>query len=247
MSRPTNSRRKQAYAQSRVPRYLQVASALRQRIREGNWTVGDKISTLQDLENEYEVARVTVRQAIEILQGEGLVKSHQGKGTYVIKSVNSRRWLQLATNWESLIRPIRNNVPHLLPVARTPEPRIEDDDGALAESYRFIRSLQTRGDEPYALANVHVAENIYRRDPEAFSRRVALAVIADMDDLKFSRAHQTLVVGSADVETARYLQTTLNAPIAEARCVVVDDDGVAIYIGEITYRGDCVRLNIELM
>ena len=247
MSRPTNSRRKQAYAQSRVPRYLQVASALRQRIREGHWTVGDKIATLQDLENEYEVARVTVRQAIEILQDEGLVKSHQGKGTYVIKSIDGRRWLQLATNWESLINPIRNNVPHMLPVTRVPQPRIEDDDGKPAESYRFIRSLQTRRDEPYALANVHVAENIYRRDPEGFMRRVALAVIAGMDGLKFSRAHQTVVVGSADVDTARHLQTTLNAPIAEARCVVIDDEGVAIYIGEITYRGDCLRLNIELM
>lgn len=247
MSRPTNSRRKQAYAQSRVPRYLQVASALRQRIREGHWTVGDKISTLQDLENEYEVARVTVRQAIEILQSEGLVKSHQGKGTYVIKSVDNNRWLQLATKWDALIRPIRNNVPHMLPVTRVPQPRIDDDDGAPAESYRFIRSLQTRGDEPYALANVHIAEQVYKRNPEAFSKRVALAVIAEMDELDISRAHETLVVASADVETARLLQTTLNAPIAEARCVVSDADGVVIYVGEITYRGDCVRLSIELM
>jgi GntR family transcriptional regulator len=39
----------------------------------------------------------------------------------------------------------------------------------------------------------------------------------------------------------------LNAPTAEARCVVTDKAGVVIYIGEITYPGDCVRLNIQLI
>ena len=70
-----------ADADSRVPRYLQVASALRRRIRDGRWAVGDKIATLEELEREFGVARVTVRQAIDLLQGEGLVKSFQGRGT----------------------------------------------------------------------------------------------------------------------------------------------------------------------
>ena len=39
----------------------------------------------------------------------------------------------------------------------------------------------------------------------------------------------------------------LNAPTAEARCVVTDAAGMVIYVGEITYPGDCVRLNIELI
>jgi GntR family transcriptional regulator len=68
-----------------------------------------------------------------------------------------------------------------------------------------------------------------------------------MADLAISRAHQTLAIGSADIETARILGIALNAPTAEARCVVVDDDGVVIYVGEITYPGDCVRINIELI
>jgi GntR family transcriptional regulator len=39
----------------------------------------------------------------------------------------------------------------------------------------------------------------------------------------------------------------MNAPTAEARCVVSDPDGVVIYVGEVTYPGDVVRLNIELI
>ena len=45
-----------------------------------------KIATLEELESEFSVARVTVRQAIELLQDEGLLKSHQGKGTFVMRT-----------------------------------------------------------------------------------------------------------------------------------------------------------------
>ena len=68
-----------------------------------------------------------------------------------------------------------------------------------------------------------------------------------MQDLEISRAHQTLLIGAADMETARHLGITINAPTAEARCVVADAAGVVIYVGQITYPGDCVRLNIELI
>ena len=234
-------------ADSRVPRYLQVASVLRRRIRDRHWSVGEKIATLEELEREFGVARVTVRQAIDLLQGEGLVKSFQGRGTFVTGSVASDPWLQLATDWDSLIAPIRDNIPYLLPSAAQPAPRIEEGDGTPADDYVFIRSIQKRGSEPFAFARVHVARHIYARDPQLFTARAALAIIAEMEDLEILRAHQTLLIGAADMETARNLGIALNAPTAEARCVVADGDGVVIYIGEITYPGDCVRLNIELI
>jgi GntR family transcriptional regulator len=43
------------------------------------------------------------------------------------------------------------------------------------------------------------------------------------------------VIGAADLATA------------EARCIVTDKDDVVIYVGEFTYPGDYVKLNIELI
>ncbi len=236
-----------ADADSRVPRYLQVASVLRRRIRDGHWSVGEKIATLEGLGREVGVARVTVRQAIDLLHGEGLVKSFQGRGTFVTKAPEIDRWIQLATDWESLIAPIRDNVPHLLPGGGEPPPRIEPGDGLPAPGYVFLRSIQKRGGRVYAFARVHVAKHVHARAPKLFATRVALAVLSEMQDLEISRAHQTLAIGAADMETARNLGIALNAPTAEARCVVTDASGMVIYVGEITYPGDCVRLNIELI
>ncbi|MCC6609498.1 MAG: GntR family transcriptional regulator [Burkholderiales bacterium] len=234
-------------AEQRVPRYLQVASTLRRRIREGRWPVGGRITTIQALQREFRVARVTVRQAIELLAREGLLRAHQGKGTFVIGTVANDRWLRLATDWESLIEPIRDNVPHLLRASSPPPPRIGPEDGVPAPAYVYLRSVQTRGKEPYALASVHVAQSLHRKAAKQFAMHPALAVLARLNGRAIARAHQTLSVGAADVETARCLRIALNAPTVEAHCVVTDRAGVAIYVGEIVYRGDVVHLDIELI
>jgi len=246
MTRKTERRNHEINAHDRVPRYLQVASALRQRIKNGRWAVGDKIATLEALQHEFQVARVTVRQAIDLLQGEGILRSHQGKGTFVTRTPESDRWLQLATHWDELVRPIKGNIPRFLKVEYVSGLRPEPGEGEAATGYMFFRSIQMRGDEPYALANVHVADTIYNRAPAEFGKRAALAVLADLPDMQIARAHQTLTISTADVEVAEFLGIGLNAPVAEARCFVTDIHGVLIYLGEITYRGDCVQLNIEL-
>ena len=52
-----------AYDRSRVPLYIQVAAVMRQRIERQQWRPGEKISTLAELEQEFEVARQFVRLA----------------------------------------------------------------------------------------------------------------------------------------------------------------------------------------
>ena len=91
------------YDRSRVPLYLQVASVMRQRINSGYWAEGEQISTLEALEEEFSLARVTIRQAIELLRAEGLLQAQQGRGTFVSGRPVNNRWLNLATDFNSLV------------------------------------------------------------------------------------------------------------------------------------------------
>lgn len=236
------------YERSRIPLYLQVASTLRRRIEDGQWTSGQKISTLEQLEAEFQVARVTVRQAIDVLEKEGLVQRQQGKGTFVAPGIKDKRWLRLETNWSSLVSIIRDNVPKFIAVDQPPsEPRLAKGDGRLAPEYRYLRSVQSMNNEPYAVASVHLAREVYESAPDAFNSHTALPILSALAGVEIARAHQTLVIGSADTETADLLKIALNAPTAEAHCVVVDNKGVAIYVGDIVYRGECVKLDIDLL
>lgn len=241
------SRLKSMYARSAVPLYIQIASALRQRIESGSWRPRQKISTLEELEKEFEVARVTVRLAIELLEKEGLVHRQQGRGTFVADKVQAKHWLRLETSWETLIAPIKSNVPKIMKVANPPPaPALTEDDGRPAQDYVFLRSVQLKNDMPYAVVNLHLERGVFERDPNAFLTHTALPVLANLQGIDIERAHQTLVIGTADPETASMLQVPLGAPTAECRCVVISRSGTAIYVADIVYRNDCIKLYIDL-
>jgi GntR family transcriptional regulator len=237
-----------AYDRSRVPLYIQVASVLRQRIEGGHWLPGEKISTLVELEKEFQVARVTVRQAVEILQEEGLLNCRQGRGTFVEEKPQSRHWLKLATSWDILNQSIKDNVPKRIRVDNPkPFPALRAGEGELAADYVFLRSVQFRDGEPYGLVSLHLARSIYDRAPKEFTERTALPVLAGLRGVSIAHAHQTIVIGNADPQTADLLKIALGAPTAECRLVVIDDDGAAIYVADIIYRSDVVKLHIDLL
>ncbi|MFL1903063.1 GntR family transcriptional regulator [Streptomyces tauricus] len=65
------------------PEYLRIAADLRRRISSGEWAPGDQIPTLPELCEHYRVSQTTVRNAIGLLRGEGLVESNARAGTRV--------------------------------------------------------------------------------------------------------------------------------------------------------------------
>jgi GntR family transcriptional regulator len=245
---PTMSKLLKAYDRSRIPLYIQVAAVMRQRIAQRQWRPGQKISTLAELEREFEVARVTVRQAVDILRQEGLLRCHQGRGTFVAERPPSRHWLELATDWAILINSIKDNVPKRIKVNHAAAfPELHEGEGTLAPEYRFIRSLQYKDGEPYGIVSLHLARAVFDRDPEAFLTRPALVVLASFTDIEIQHAYQTMVIGGANVHIADLLKIALGAPTAECRCVVIDGNGVAIYVADITYRSEVIRLHIDLL
>jgi GntR family transcriptional regulator len=65
------------------PAYAQVADALRAEIRSGRFPPGSQLPSYEALMRKYEVSVTVVRSAVRELKVEGLVYTHQGKGTFV--------------------------------------------------------------------------------------------------------------------------------------------------------------------
>jgi GntR family transcriptional regulator len=57
----TIAKERPAFSEKHGTLYAQVANVFRQRIRAGQWSAGDQLPTLDDLEVEFQVARVTLR------------------------------------------------------------------------------------------------------------------------------------------------------------------------------------------
>lgn len=70
---------------SRLPAYAQLADILRAGISRGDYPPGDRLPSESALAKDHGVSAMTARQAVSVLEEEGLIRRVQGKGTFVRK------------------------------------------------------------------------------------------------------------------------------------------------------------------
>jgi GntR family transcriptional regulator len=66
-----------------TPLYHQLKAIVRAEIEQGKYQPGDRLPSEPELISRYGVSRITVRQALDELEAEGLVVRRHGKGSYV--------------------------------------------------------------------------------------------------------------------------------------------------------------------
>lgn len=66
--------------------YIEVANSIKKDILEGKYEVGEYIPTENELEQIFDVSKITVRNAIDILVNEGYLAKKSGKGTTVLSN-----------------------------------------------------------------------------------------------------------------------------------------------------------------
>lgn len=235
------------FGDSPIPRYAQLSALFRRRIERGLWPAGERLPTLEALMAEFGVARVTVRQAINTLAREGLVSAQRGRGTFVTGLPARRDRLRLATTLASLADMYRDDEPKLTLIDEAAgTPMLLPDDGTPAPRYRFLRRVHSRNGQAYCVISIYLDERVFRKAPMRFRRHTVVPVLLDLPSVRIARAWQTLSIGTADLEVARLIGMPVNAPVAEVRRVCQDSAGTVIYLGEVTYRGDYIHLEMDL-
>jgi len=235
------------FGDSPIPRYLQLAELMRQRIARGQWPQGHRLPSLDELGREFGVARVTVRQAAERLAREGLLSPQQGRGTFVTGQP-TERWLSVQTSLESLARMYADTEPQIVNIDEsTAAPALRPGEGQPAGRYVLMRRVHSRQGQPYCVINIHLAEPVFRRSPRRFRDEPVIPILVGLKSLRIVKAHQVLTIGSADMEVARLLGVPVNAPVAEVRRIFRDENDRVVYLGEVTYRGDAVHVEMNLL
>lgn len=70
---------------SRTPPWRQIADSLRAQIEDGTIPPGGRLPSTVELEAEWEVARETIRKAVNSLKEAGIVEGVQGMGIFVVE------------------------------------------------------------------------------------------------------------------------------------------------------------------
>jgi GntR family transcriptional regulator len=232
---------------SHMPKYAQIADIFRQRIARKIWTQGSRLPANELLASEFGVSRVTIRQAVDLLVRDGIIEAQQGRGTFITGMVKQDRWLRVETTLSDLAEVYRDTSPEIINISesRTDAPLIPED-GKPAARYVFMRRVHSRNHRPYCVISIYLDERIFRRHPKRFRKETVIPILKDLRDPRIESARQTLTIGTADLEAARLLQIALNSPVAEVRRVFTTADRTVIYLGEVTYRGDFVRIDMDL-
>ncbi|MEO7336369.1 MAG: GntR family transcriptional regulator [Caldimonas sp.] len=231
-----------------VPLYVQLADLFRQRIAKGVWRQGEKLPSLDQLVKEFEVARVTVRQAVDRLTRDGLVLPQRGRGTFVTGAPEPDRWLRVETSVRNLSEVYRDTQPTILNIDESSSrtPRLLERDGTAAERYVHMRRVHKHQDRPYCVIDIYLDRRIFMRHPAKFRTQTVIPLLLKMPSVTIAAARQVLTISTADLEVARHLQVPVNAPVAEVRRVFTDPERRVIYLAEVTYRGDFVHMEMDL-
>lgn len=238
---------RRVFSHGPVPRYAQLADVIRQRIHRGVWPSGTRIPSIEALMQEFDVARVTVRQAIQLLAREGLLSPERGRGTFVTEEAARDRRLVVHTTLEKLVSMYRGDRPTLANIAETEEfPPLTEEDGIAAASYTHMRRIHSREGERYCLASIYIATDVFERAPDKLRSEVVLPILTSLEGVTIVDGHQSMRITTADTSLATDLHIPLNAPVAEVRRLLRGPDGVVIYFCEAIYRGDYVRLEMDL-
>ena len=234
-------------SQPAKPLFAQVEARLREDILDKRLLPGAKLPSEAELEAAFGVSRITVRQALNDLQKEGLLVKAHGKGSFVAQPTVAQDLTQLKGLAESVGgagRTVHGRVLGLKPAKASAEvaARLGLAKGAPVMQLQTLRYLNRE-----ALSLNHSWM------PLAIGERLGRIDLANRDILSVYENELGLVVHHADLSIgaalatpaqARALALAPGAAVLQVERVVHGPDGTALHFEHTVYRSDLFRYQL---
>lgn len=230
------------------PLYSRIAMLMRQRILGRQWAPQEQIPTIEELIAEFGASRVTIRLALDMLERDGLIERFRGRGTFVTDRGEGFYRIRLGQKWHTLIEALEGTIPRLLETVDDVLPPGDEGLGKcrLAQSYVRLKRVHVRDRIAFAIMHIHLDRRWYDRAVDRFNHELIIPVLQSLEGLNVGHAHQSLSIGCAEPDVAAHLGVPMGVPVGMLRRVICDEDGIAVYVGDYTYRGDMVRMEVDL-
>ena len=229
----------QAMKRTAVPLHAEVAEVLRHQIMSGELPTGTKLPALRELTEQLGVARMTVVQAMNTLEDEGLIEKHSGRGTFVkAVKIPARHTLQMKAD----ISQIYTMVDQLEVSVRQTDDVIQKD--ASGRYFRSMSRIHTRLGKPFCQVDIRLDDQIFERAPERFSQEIVGSVLRDLG-VTVHKARQRVTISYADFAMAQALGIKVNSAVFRVLREFLDDSDQLIYSATLFYSGDLLELEME--
>jgi GntR family transcriptional regulator len=233
--------------------YRQIADQLRGAIERGEVSDGERLPSESALMRHYGVARMTVRQALRILQAEGLVVAQHGRGVFVrarqpVRRVASSRFSREARSTglgafaAEMARLGRAPRQEMREIAEIEPPAFVAERLGLGPGERVLvrRRRMFADDVPLQLADSYVPASIARgtRLYEEESGPGGTYARIEEQGHRLMRAQEELQARLPSAEEQRLLRLTPGLPVVHLVRTVYDTEGVPVEVFDSVVNGE---------
>lgn len=223
------------------PLYVQVKEALLDEILSGRCRPHDRLPSERELSQQFDVSRMTVRQALLELARDGAIYARVGKGTFVAAPKIDQQLRTLT----SFSQDVRSRGGHS--TSRVLEAREMAASAEVAAALQvavgapvwMLSRLRLADDIPMAIETTNLplalCPGLLRHD---FSAESLYQVLRSDYDIQPAQADQVIEAALASPREAELLELTLPAAVLRMQRLTRDGAGQPIEFVHSTYRSD---------
>ena len=222
------------------PLYIQLREVIRNKIEDGEYAPGTAIPSENQLMETYGLNRISVRSALSALEYEGLLKSVQGKGVFVLGSNKQERNLEILGGYSqnqdeseglskrNIVKAVRKAGPFYARILN-----IKPEDYVW-----FLRSVQSIDNEPMCLEEVYVPVNILPKLDEVDTQLFSLFKIFKWKGMAPHKGEQVLRINHLDTAQAKLINISQDQAVMERTSVLRDGQDRVISFERNYFRND---------
>ena len=232
-----------------TPLYAQLEAQIAAGIANGDFPVGSRLPTEDDLIKRFKVSRTTVRKAIQNLAGRALVEIRRGTGTFVMQPRITQELTELTGFVEDMQAlghdPTARLIDRTVVVANDEVAR----QLALAAGTRVMRIRRVRLANRVAMSldetylPLEIGEKIVTHDLEV---EPIFTLLEQRYGIALVDAEYRLEAASANQEVAAALNIDAGSPIFLIERTSYSAGGAPIDYEKLHYRGDLIRFTTRL-
>lgn len=233
-----------------VPFYSQLKSLMLADIAARGLEAGDRLPTERELCDTYDISRTVVRQALQELENEGMIRRDKGRGTFLEDRRSSHGFGgALVGAFEDIQS--EEGLQHSHVVRRgiviSPSKVAEDLGISEGDDVVEIERIREVGGVPWAFTRTHLPLDIGRPLLDVPLEDVSLFGILEREfGVRFERARRSFVAEQASQQVADALDIDVGSPILVMRSLSFDAENRPIERFAGFHRGDLSRLDVEV-
>lgn len=224
-----------------VPKYQKVHNEILTRLLAGHYSIGTRLPTEEVLSKTFDVSRVTIRKALEMLVRAGYLKAKQGSG-YVVATLSPPSSTCMASFTDQVLNEGLIPGAKLLGVENPTQILSAGVKQLFDEPLALVQRLRTVDGTPRMFTQtwlpVRLAPNMSAADfPETGQGQSILRVFRQNFKIEWTSACETLDCVVANPDIASQLAIAPNTPILSQACTAFDPKGLPVFFDQVYRQG----------